>query len=81
MARTGNTGPSSTGRGRTYGRRHKDRPSELSHARGEASLVVAIPAGIVVAIISASVRSSEDNAVDLGQSRSLYSVLGGDLRR
>ena len=44
-----------------------------------ASLVVAIPAGIVVAIISASVRSSEDSAVNAGVNRSLYTALGGEL--
>ncbi len=44
-----------------------------------ASLVVAIPSGIVVAIITASVRASEQNATDTGVSRDLYTALGGEL--
>ena len=40
-----------------------------------AALVVAIPSGIVVAIISASVRSSEQSAVNAGVSGSLYTSL------
>ena len=44
-----------------------------------ASLVVAIPSGIVVAIIAASVSASEQNATDTGVSRDLYTALGGEL--
>jgi MFS family permease len=43
-----------------------------------ASLVVAIPSGVVVAIITASVTASEQNATDTSVGRSLYTALGGE---
>ena len=53
------------------------RASFLTLAR--AALVVAIPSGIVVAVIAESVRSAEQNGINTNDTRSLYTALGGEL--